>query len=150
MFTLKASRSCSFIMRHVDVRGKVQQICPNEYAPNVNNLTANQPLIVPGTTMPFEFAASEPPGIEAIRLIVSPRELAYNPSMDKVDIDSKTDLEQTVAMSSTTRGGYRGLKLQPKNDPISAGSAGMAVYQDNAAGNAVVVETFIRVLPLRR
>jgi len=158
-FVLKATRDCSFIMRHIDAKGAVTQICPNAYAPTANHLVANQPLTIPGDGMPFEFAASEPPGIEAIRVIVSPRSIPMNPRIDTAQMSFQQAMSDELAMSgdhdliashpSTTRGNTRGLLLQPRLDPTTAGSYDHAYFDAQASGNAVIAETFIRVLPLR-
>jgi hypothetical protein len=128
----------------------------------VNRLQAGVPLTLPTTAMPFEFAASEPAGIEAIRLIVTPRQLVMNPTYDQPELPLQQAMAEEIIMTPGEtgvqlaqaqpryRGNTRGLTLQARHDVASASSYDQATYHDGQPGDAVIAETFIRVLPKPR
>ena len=142
-FTITATRDCDFILLHTDSSGKVQQLCPNRYSMRENHLKANVPLTIPGTALPYEFVASEPVGVETITLICM-GSYRYNPAIDLVKVDPaalrprRSKTAPYLAM--------RGIDIQPKTETLSCGVAyDSGVFSDSGSGNAVRVETFIRV-----
>ncbi len=144
-FTLLATQDCSFILRYVDAVGNVLQICPNRYAPGLNHLKANVPTVVPPGDMAFEFAASGPPGIETVRLIVTP-----DAGFIDVGRDLETSLDDVVAEELQMRSNTGEMRLQSPTTPQQAASYNTAIFDGNVTGNAVIVEAFVRILPLPR
>ena len=144
-FTLLASQDCSFILRYVDAVGNVLQICPNRYAPDLNRLEANVPTVIPPSDMAFEFAASGPPGIETVRLIVTP-----DAGFIDVDRDPEISLDDVVAEELQMRTDTGELRLQSLTTPQHAASYNTAIFDGNVTGNAIMVEAFVRILPLPR
>jgi hypothetical protein len=142
-FTLLASQDCSFILRYVDAAGNVLQICPNRYAPDLNRLEANVPTVIPPSDMAFEFAASGPPGIETVRLIVTPDAGFIN-----VDRDLEISLDDVVAEELQMRTDTGEMRLQSPTTPQHAASYNTAIFDGNVTGNAIMVEAFVRILPL--
>jgi len=144
-FTLLASQDCSFILRYVDAVGNVLQICPNRYAPELNRLAANVPTVIPPRDMAFEFAASGPPGIETVRLIVTP-----DAGFIDVDRDLEISLVDVVAEELQTRTDPGEMRLQSPTTPQRAASYNTAIFDGKVIGNAIMVEAFVRILPLLR
>ena len=142
-FTLLASQDCSFILRYVDVAGNVLQICPNRYAPELNQLEAKVPTVIPPRDMAFEFVASGPPGIETVRLIVTP-----DAGFIDVDRDLEIGLDDVVAEELQTGTETGEMRLQSPTTPQHAAGYNTAIFDGNVTGNAIMVEAFVRILPL--
>ena len=142
-FTIRAARDCDFILLHRDSAGTVQQLCPNRYSKHENRLKANVPLTIPGDTLPYEFAATEPLGVETITLICMDR-YRYDPAMDRMEVDPATlrpNREKPAPYFA-----MRGIDIRPRTETLSCGVAyDSGLFAAPGSGKAVRVETFIRV-----
>ena len=144
-FTIAATWDCDFILLHTDSQGNTQQLCPNNFYRNENHLRANVPLLIPGATLPYEFEASEPIGVDTVTLICMDT-YEYNPSLDRLKVEPQS-WRPKDGKSPYLR--TRGIEVKPRN--VSHGLAyDQGHFVPGAPGNAVKVDTFIKVKRKRR
>ncbi len=145
-FTLKASRDCWFILLHIDTNEEVKQLCPNKYYNKGNFLRANTSMEIPGD-MPYKFVASPPYGIDEIWVIVSDQKIDFDPRLDQLDFGNSRDLPE-FDKEFGNKVAMRGIEIQPAHGSFSqGGSYDKQFFNPNVDGNAVMVKTFIRVVP---
>lgn len=144
-FIIEASHDCYYILRCIDSEGKISQLCPNEYFKDQNYIRANVPMEIPSDFMDFDFDAAAPFGIDKVEIIASRNRIKYDPVIDKMDMGrSRGPLEKTEVVLT------RGINVNKRHKALLfGGSYDEQFYDSGDDGDAVIVRTFVRVLPKR-
>jgi hypothetical protein len=142
-FIIEVSHDCYYILRCIDSEGKTTQLCPNEHYSDQNFIKANVPMVIPADFMGFDFNAAAPYGIDKVEIIASRNRIKYDPAIDKMDLGrSRGPSEKTDDLMT------RGIIVNKRHKALLlGGSYDEQFYDSGDDGNAVIVRTFIRVLP---
>jgi len=143
-FTITSTKDCDFILLHRDASGKVTQLCPNKHSQGENHLKANVPLKLPNETLPYQFVACEPPGLETLTLYCVDR-YRYRASIDRTEVDPDL-LRPGKDGAPSQYVATRGIRIEPRRDTQNLGLAyDKAYFATSGSANAVKIETFIRI-----
>jgi hypothetical protein len=142
-FKIEASYDCYYILRAINSEGKITQLCPNEYFSDQNFIRANVPLDIPADFMGFDFNAAAPYGIDKVEIIASRNRIKYDPAIDKLDLGrSRGPSEKTDDLMT------RGIIVNKRHKALLLGGSYDEQYcASGDDGNAVIIRTFVRVLP---
>jgi hypothetical protein len=142
-FIIEASKDCYYILRSIDSEGKITQLCPNEYYKDHNFIRANVPVEIPADFMGFSFDATAPYGVDKVEVIASRNRIKYNPVIDKMDmVRYRAPSEKTEDVLT------RGIKVNKRHKALlTGGSYDEQSYDTGDDGNAVIIRTFVRIMP---
>jgi hypothetical protein len=98
---------------------------------------------IPADFMSFVLEAEAPYGIDKVEVIASRSRIKYDPAIDKVDmVRYRAPSEKTEDVLT------RGIKVKKRHESLlTGGSYDEQSYDSGDDGNAVIVRTFVRILP---